>query len=208
MTIESISFLGNVAKVSLSDETELKIKNSEIAELGLIKGLELTEDKYHELKYRSALFEAKTTALKILNRRSHSEFELYVKLSRKGFDKKIISTVIDDFRDLGFLDDRKFAEQFVQSKSKNFKQGQNKIAAQLKKKGVSYQIIDKIIKKEINEDEELVNAKKLAEKKLEYYERKNTSKDKIKAKLSYFLNQRGFKTNIIFRVINDLNQEE
>lgn len=77
------------------------------------------------------------SALRMLSRRDHSEQELCRKLCGKGYPAEAVAGTIDKLRDLNYLDDRRFAERWVE----NALTGQRFFGARLKmellRRGVS-----------------------------------------------------------------------
>ena len=75
-------------------------------------------------------------ALDLLSRREHSVSELRTKLKKFSEDSTELENIIERLKDSKFLDDKKFSESFVRSKSQSG-YGPNYIEQYLRKKGVS-----------------------------------------------------------------------
>ena len=75
-------------------------------------------------------------ALDLLSRREHSVFELRTKLKRFSENASELEDTIKRLKDSKFLDDKKFSESFVRSKSQAG-YGPNYIEQYLRKKGVN-----------------------------------------------------------------------
>ncbi len=71
----------------------------------------------------------------LLARREHSRLELERKLARREFSPDLVAPVLDGLQSDGLLDDGRFAEAFVRSKTAKGK-GPLKMLAELKARGV------------------------------------------------------------------------
>jgi regulatory protein len=76
-------------------------------------------------------------ALRLLARREHSEAELAERLGRKGFADASIAAAINRCRDLGYVDDARFALERARSLMRNGRAVGHRILADLKARGVS-----------------------------------------------------------------------
>ena len=80
--------------------------------------------------------DAYQTALDLLSRRDHFLRELSDKLRRKGFPADEIDAAIARCQDLGLVDDKRVAERFVEVRAATRGWGPNRLAAELRKRGV------------------------------------------------------------------------
>lgn len=86
----------------------------------------------------------KDRALDLLSRREHSEKELSRKLLEKGGKSSEISALLRELKDRGYLDDRRFAENFVRFReSKSW--GRERFRNELLQRGVSNDIIVEVL---------------------------------------------------------------
>ncbi len=151
-------------------------------------GKKIDKDVLDKILIESESKMAFSKASDLLATRLHSKDELKLKLIKKGFSKDAINLAINKLEDYGYINDAEFANLFVQSNSKLSKQMlKNKLAT----KGISSQIINDVLSN-ISADDELENAKKLAEKYL-----KNKNFDDYKNKLCAFLARKGFSHSVI-----------
>ena len=135
--------------------------------------------------------------------RSQSEVrsKLYDLGIRKADHDEIISSLIED----DYLNEERFAKQFVGGKFRMKDWGRKKIYYGLREKGVSEYLI-KIAMKEIDEDQYQKVLQELAEKKYEslkgedYMSRKRKTMD--------FLLQRGFESQLVTSLVNSFSKKE
>lgn len=142
-------------------------------------------------------------AIYLLSFRDYTEREICEKLIRKGYDESTVNQVVKDLIQKGYIDDDRYAEQWIKNKAKSKGIGTAKIKYELSKKGISYDLIKE--KLEDNKDfDELEIAMGVAYKKIKSY--KNMGKERIKTKLGRFLERKGFSYYIINKVIDNLFQ--
>lgn len=101
----------------------------------------------------------------------------------------------------GFLNEERFARSFVRGKFRIKKWGRIKIKQELKLREISAPII-KLALTEIDEAAYYASLEQLAEKKLALIKEPNTFKRK--QKLINYLAQKGYESNFVFEVANNL----
>ena len=147
---------------------------------------------------------ALSLALKYLALRSRSETELKTYLDRKKFDRDVITSVLNELKSYGYINDIQFTKDFV-NYHKLKGHGIKKIRYELQLKIADGNIIDEVISELFSLEDEFKRAKCLIEKR----EGKTGSIDEkwIKRQAAY-LQRRGFESNIIFKVLKDYNPSE
>ena len=76
-------------------------------------------------------------AYRLLALRSHSEMELAAKLRAGGFDEPVIASALVKCREMGYLDDGRYARQRARLLALDRLLGDRRIAADLREKGIS-----------------------------------------------------------------------
>ena len=188
---------GSKVKIIFADGSFIMVSYEIALESGLRKNEDLSEKRKEELIRQNELFEIKNTAFRLLARRLHSSSELRVKLIQKKFQKNLIEEVIAYLLEKEYLNDIEFAERFAAEKVSFNKIGAAKIRGELIKKGIDRETIDSVLLKYDNDPIVLDNARILAEKKFEYYSRKDLSGRQIRQKLYQFLAGKGFRSDTI-----------
>ncbi len=143
-------------------------------------------------------------ALRIVSKKRHTESGLRNKLEayadKNGeISKDLIEDVVIRMKELKYIDDLKFARDFISDRL-NFKpKGKAMIARELMKKGIKNSDIENALKGvEIDEKEVALS---VLEKKLKRWERDSRIKQKQKA--FRFLYSRGFQRDTIYRAIEE-----
>jgi len=138
-------------------------------------------------------------ALGFLSRREYSRQELKRKLAPHAEDRDEVESLLDDFVQRGWLSEVRFTEQIVHARSGKF--GAQRIAHELKEKGVSAEAVAAVLPqlKEI----ELETARAVWDKKFG-----SLPKDgKDRAKQTRFLMSRGFSLNIIGKLLSGIGEQ-
>ena len=119
--------------------------------------------------------ETKDKALRLLEFRSHSEFELKEKLKRAGATEENIETTLEFCREYGFVNDERYAKGKAVELQRLKKYGKRRIIMELHHKGIPSDLIDAAVceLEDIEED----TLYPLVKKKLGgNFEKKNTDK--------------------------------
>lgn len=207
MRILSLVKKNNYVTVTFDNDEKLRLHYEVAVKCGLRKNDDLFEEEIKSIQKTEEKFNLKNSALRLISRRPHSSFELRVKLQKKNFNKDDISEIIKDFLAKGYLSDNDFAERFIDEGIKK-KKGLMKIKAELFSKGVSRNIIDELVQNYEGDSNLLPNAKVLAIKKLNSLRSKNLESFQKKQKLYSYLSGKGYSSEIIREVIEELVQEE
>ncbi|MFB0509544.1 MAG: regulatory protein RecX, partial [bacterium] len=137
-------------------------------------------------------------AFRLLSYRSRSQKEISERLRNRGYPEPVINTIIEELKNTGLIDDKKFAIMFAQDRLNFAKKGKRIIFAELLRKGVPKPDVEEALKK-IND--ETAVAKKLIEKYKKRYTR--LEPDKRRKKLYDLLLRRGFS----FKVVEEIMEE-
>jgi regulatory protein len=76
------------------------------------------------------------SAIKILMRRAHSISEMKKTLARRCQNEKLVKSVVERLKRENLLDDARYARQFTRHRTESRKQGQFRIARELRARGV------------------------------------------------------------------------
>ncbi|MCE5210459.1 MAG: recombination regulator RecX [Deltaproteobacteria bacterium] len=150
---------------------------------------------------------AKQKAFRLLSLRPHSEKELEKKLREKGFPAVVVKETLEKLHDLKYLNDASFAVSWARNLAANKLWGNKKIAASLREKGLTADLIDSSIeqaRQELPEEEaiEILIRKKAAKKKL------SASDVKEKRKIFQTLMGRGFPPGLILNKLGRIKKED
>lgn len=146
-----------------------------------------------------------------LSRCSRSEKELTDYLARAGYERDEIEDVIYDFRQYGYIDDKRYAAEFVRY-GIGKRWADFRIISELKKKGVSGQY-GKAALEEMEDDEEYLSERERAAMVAEKIvrgsgERGRSISQKLKGKISRRLSSYGYSTAIIYDTLDSISYME
>ena len=99
--------------------------------------------KPRQIETQAELYDS---AIKILMRRAHSISEMKKALARRCEDEKLVRSVVDRLKRENLLDDARYARQFTRHRTESRKQGQFRIARELRARGVPDRHIEAAIK--------------------------------------------------------------
>jgi regulatory protein len=135
----------------------------------------------------------------MLARRPYSVAELRRALGRKYGDTAPVKQALTRLRQLGYLDDRKFAEQVASSLARNRAYGRQRIRRELKAKLVDYRHIEPALEETFQEIDERQLLEKTLDKKIRGLRRPVTA-GKL-ASLCQSLMRRGFRSSDIINAV-------
>ncbi len=140
------------------------------------------------------------TALAMLSRRPYSIADLRRSLEKK-FPSEDLSPAIARLRELGYLDDRKYAEGLALSLARNRSYGPHRIRRELKSKLVDYREIEAAVEKAFESVNERQLLKQTIQKKTRTL-RKPLTRAKL-ASLCQSLIRRGFRADDIMKAVRE-----
>jgi regulatory protein len=139
------------------------------------------------------------TAVGMLSRRPYSVAELRRALEKKFPGSADVPEVLARLRQLGYLDDAKFADAYASSLARVRNYGRHRIRRELKSKLVDYGVIDRAVENAFTSVSERELLERAVEKKIRTL-RKPLTRSKL-ASLCQGLIRRGFRADDIMRVI-------
>lgn len=152
-------------------------------------------DTYDELS------RAKYAALFYLSRRALTERQLREKLEKKEYSSGIIDETLEYLKELGYIDDRDYAQRYAKDAAEIKKHGISRIRLDLRKKGISPEDIDEALQ-ELDLD--------TADSLRSLIEEKSASLDlsdkKQRARLVNFLLRRGYKFDEINSALGEMEE--
>lgn len=110
--------------------------------------------------------DAFSAALRLLSRRPHAVAEIRRALARKFKNEAEIDAAIARLRELGYLDDGKFARQYASYLARQRGFGRERIRLELKSRLVDYRTIDEALDQAFEEGSDRAQLERALEKKL------------------------------------------
>jgi regulatory protein len=139
---------------------------------------------------------AHAAALELLGRRAHFRNELERKLAGKDFATDDIAAALDRLERAKLLDDRRSAIDFLQSRLRRAPQGRRRLRAELERKGLDSEVIDRALAAALPESES-----DLARDAAQRFRRRRRSADP--RALARHLDRLGFSTRDILTLVEE-----
>lgn len=175
--------------------TEIVIKHD------LHEGDEIREEDISGILLQEEKEKVRNRAFRILQYRQRSVHELSTRLMDIGFDKVLVDDVVTAFIENDTLNDRRFAESFVQDYTTLKPKGNRFIYHELLRRGIEKEIIETVL---AGRDERVLIEEFLTHKIRGY----DLQKPKDRQKVVRQLLNRGFSSEIVYDVIRDYSREE
>ena len=136
--------------------------------------------------------------LRVLALRDHSEAELRRKLAAKGYQEEDVEMSVARLKELGYLDDLRFARSFASSALRNGRGYGSRLKLELSRRGVARAIVSEVLG-ELSQ--EFSEAELLGEMMARRYAGFDpaTATDKEKRRIVGYLQRKGFSLSAIFR---------
>jgi len=137
--------------------------------------------------------------------RGRSKNELRTRLERKNFSAAVIDAVLDFLVKLGYVNDSKFAQDWINSRMNSAPRSRRFLRYELSQKGVAAELIESALEL-IDEEAEYNTAKQLAEKR--FSRLKGLPRAVIKRRLNGYLVRRGYSRALCLRIIKEIMEDE
>jgi regulatory protein len=154
----------------------------------------------------SDLEAARAVAFRYLGYAARSRAEIERRLMRDEFAPDVIAAVIAECEAQGWLDDEKFAHDWVADRADRKKYGKGRLAAELARKGVDRETLEAALET-VEPEEELARARAAVRRRWgpeSFAGLENADLQTEKKRCSEFLLRRGFGWPVIAQVLREL----
>lgn len=149
-----------------------------------------------------SIIKARECAYRLLKYRERSEKEIRDRLKVKGFSGDICGKVVSELTEMGYIDDRRFANMAAENIIKFRPGGLMFVRSALRSKGISDEIIDAVISDIKASYDERSAAYKLAVTRAGNFS--GVDPDKAKQRIYNFLLRRRFSRETIIGVLREI----
>jgi len=203
MKIVSIEKSPRSGKIKVSfDEREVLILSKEVLiDYGLRKNDDISDGLLLKIRKSQMYHDTYLAAMRLINYRMRTKSELVKRLREKKFPIEMIELVIGKLRDVGLIDDEKFAEMFVAGKVTRKPVGRRELERRLLEKGITKEAAAAALS--TVGGEEIQNELALRAARTKIRALKRFDKKKRREKLISFLARRGFDWSIIKNVVRE-----
>jgi len=173
--------------VYIDGEFAFGMDGEDILYFKLAENKELDEEKYKYITEYVLYVKAREEAYNYLGFKARTEKELRQKLGKSGYLEDISEKVIQLMKKYGYLNDEAYVKNYINDRKKFKPSGKRLIKYELSQKGISDEVISRVIE-ETKLDETELAARVLAKKS----RGKDISDRKQKEKLYMYLAGKGF----------------
>lgn len=189
-------------KVYLDGKFAFVLYKGELSRYRIEKGGEIESITAEKIRTEVVLKRAKLRAMHLLGDMDRTEAVLREKLRQGGYTQEIIDRAIEYVKSFGYLDDARYAENFVRSRQKS--KSRKEIRAVLLQKGVSSDLVENAFENCSDEGGEQEAVRVLMRKKKF---NPKTADDRDKQKIYAYLARKGFGYETIRQVIQNYEDD-
>ena len=186
--------------IDLDGKFAFGVAESVLIKFGLAKGRELDEALIAEIQTADDVARALKTALNYLNSQLRTKKQVRTKLADQEIPADIADQVIEQLKELRYIDDLAYAQAFYHTKQQLNSKGPTVISQELAKVGVPKLIIEQALQA-YTRAEELETAKRWLDKLYTHYRR--DSKRLQQQKMIQALAAKGFHFDVGQEVVGD-----
>ncbi len=187
------------SRVCLDNGMVFALYKGEIRALALQEGQEVSAALYQEIYGGILLKRAKRRMLYLLGQMDRTEAQIRQKLQQGGYPEGIIEEAIAYAMDAHYLDDARYARNYVRSQQE--KKSREQMRMSLYRKGIRRELAEQALESEyiLEDEQELI---------LKWVQKKNypgeTASLKEKRRICQFLMRKGFHMDDILHVLDHL----
>lgn len=135
-----------------------------------------------------------------LTGQARSRSELAGKLARKHVPEEVAKRLLDRFEEVGLVDDRAFAQEWVRSRHDSRGLARRALAAELRRKGVADEVAAEALEA-VDDDDEIEAARALVRRKLRSLSRYDDVT--VARRLTGMLARKGYAASVVYRVVRE-----
>ena len=147
---------GTKIHIYIDGEYRMTADSDFVSSLGYAENYDINEEELAVLERAVSSRRAFNKATELLSRRDHGEKELLIKLRQKGF-KEEAEEAIEKLKYYGYIDDRRFAENYVKELIRIKHYGKRRVEQELYRKGIDREIISEVLEAAEFPESELVS---------------------------------------------------
>lgn len=167
---------------------------------------ELTEEEIENVVTKADFQKALNRLLRFATLRPRSQKEILDWLKRKEISPEFFPKLLDKLSTLELLDDKKFAQWWIDQRIQFKYKSKREIQFELIHKGIDRKLVDLLVTESLGPDKEYEMVKILLEKKSIRWAK--LPRLERKKKMLEFLARKGFSWNIIRSVIDEILQSD
>ncbi|RAL26397.1 regulatory protein RecX [Thermoflavimicrobium daqui] len=199
--IEKKSSITKRYHIYVSGEFLLSIHEDVLVKYGLYKGMPIDKEQIQELLEAEEYNQVRQSALRYLSYKPRTVQELRQHLAKKEYREGYVKKVIVEMQKLGYLDDKQYAQAWIEERKHRKGYGSLRLKNELKRKGIAPEWIDEAIS-QMDDNQERQLAMEVAQRR--YLRIHHESWPKIERKLGQFLQYRGFSIEVVYATLQKI----
>lgn len=193
---------GDKVKIFIDGESFGTISSDTVIRYGLKPGMEIDITELDKIVGDSDKDLATAYILNYLTKYTATEKKARDMMKKKGFSSASIEYAIKKAKDYRYIDDRSFAERYIERKLSN--SGMSKIKSELAMHGISSKIISELVS-EIEEDDIIEGALNVSRR---WWNTRDIFDRSDKDKFVRYMSSKGFNWSVTEKCINIIKAEE
>lgn len=138
------------------EEFAFSVDLETLAQFGLQKDMELTEEELEELTQQTQYKKARDRAFKLLGYKSYTRFLLKQRLTQEDFPLDVVADVLDRLEELGLIDDLDYAHRCAADLLHLKKYSLSRVKQELRHRGVEEADIEEALMELDNDPQEQI----------------------------------------------------
>jgi len=193
---------GSEVSVVFSDSSIMALDADLAVRFHLARGMEISSEKAEEIRKADEQLKARRKVIQYLSVRKKSTLETRHYLQKASFSSDSINEAIAVADELGYLNDKDYAEAFTRTRQKSGTKGPRIVAAELQSRGIDRDEARRVVAGMAETNTQMEMARRVAAKK---YPSIKDEADQAKAsrRLAQHLARRGFDPEICDRVTRE-----
>ncbi len=187
----------SMCNVTMESNISFCLPKKRIELLELTEGKVISEETLNYILETEVYAAAKSAAVSFLALKLRTAFEVEQKLLEMGYDEATIEKVVENLKEINYIDDYNYACKYITEKTKLKPKSVKLLSLELSQKGIPDGIIGSAFE-DFELDEEAVAVELLRKK----YSKYSTFDEKTIQKMKTFLLSRGFGYGLISRAIS------
>ncbi|MBR2802985.1 RecX family transcriptional regulator [Candidatus Saccharibacteria bacterium] len=188
----------NRVNIFVNGEYSFSLDVAQVVDLGVKKGLVVSEERLAEFKKASEFGKLYQRALEwvLVRPRSTRETRDYLcrKVREKKLDSNYIDEIIDKLTSKKYLEDEKFTQYYVENRFVKKGISSKRLKMELMKKGISHEVIERVMSETGRNDEDEI--RKMIMKKRGRYDDE---------KLIQYLCRQGFQFEMVRNLVHEMD---
>jgi len=144
--------------VFIDDKYAFSLSDTALLDSKLVPGQELSQEQIRELKQASVDDKLYNNTLRYIAIRPRSRWEIEFYLKRKKASPALIDTILNKLSNVNLIDDKKFAEAFVNDRRLLRPTSRRKMIMELRKKRVADEVIQAAVGNEQPDEQTALQA--------------------------------------------------